>query len=605
MHFTNFDAGRFLRLTSLALLTVLPFAAVMSAGDPYQPVRAILSACAFTILLLTARPRRGTDRHAVAATVRDGGILRTKLAYAAGIALAAVLTSAVASALASSPSSALFGVHGRFQGLLTGVLFAVAGIAGARGMLAGSDMRFMGRVASLSLAVQSAIVLSQRASGGDPVGSMGNAVLAAGWLVVVTSLVAGFALVDRGRWKGIALAAAVLGATALGATATRGAWMAMLVAGVVAWILARKRTTGLVALTIASMVTGALLLAGPAVTPKFGTGDLITGSAGSRLEIWKATAAMIGDHPILGVGPGRFLYEYPAYQTVDHVRIEGGDTRADQAHGIVMQSAAETGLPGAAALVVLAGLALAAGVRGARRGDAVSLAGTVALSAFAAQAVFGISTVETDSLAWFLGGVLVARGSRVPPVTAGIDTDRMTRPRAASVLTRAAGVLALACALAATWYLSADIAYRRSTDSFMRADFAASMDAAETAIARNPLVDIYRVAYADAAAYAAISGNTGVLDRALGSVDAGMALEPASYDLAASRARLLARSGSADAQEVWSAFRDAFALYPLGEGIRTEAYGWAQMSAPPTIQEQARSELQRVSQDREPRDADE
>ncbi|MHB9002738.1 MAG: O-antigen ligase family protein [Coriobacteriia bacterium] len=591
MHFTNFDAGRTLRLIPLALLTVLPFAAVSMAGDPYQPVRAILSACAVAVLLLTVRVRPA---------------VRGRIALATGIALTVLLAAAFASAMLASPASALFGVHGRFQGLLTIVLFALAGVAGVVGGVTGSGVRLMGRVAAFALVGQAALVLWQRVSHADPTGTMGNAVLAAGWLAVLSALVAGFAIVERGRWRVVAIAAAALGTAALGATATRGAWVALLVAGTVALLLARRRAAVLVPLAFVGMLVGALLLGGPAVVSKLNAGDLSVGSAASRFEIWKATAAMIADHPLLGVGPGRFLYEYPAYQTADHARIEGGDTRADQAHGAIMHIAAEAGLPGAAALVMLAGLVLAAGVRGARRGDAVSLAATIALSAFVAQAAFGISTVETDSLAWFLGGILVARGARLTDShvrrRARVDAAATPAPTSAGAtyagigLVRTAGVLALGCALAAVWYLSADIAYQRGTDAFAQARFGAAMEAGQIAIERNPLVDIYRVAYADAAAYAAMTGDTGATDRALERVNAGLELEPRSYDLAASRARLLARSASATAPDVWRAYQDAFALYPRGVNIRTEAYNWAQTSAPQTIQEQARDELARVTQ---------
>jgi O-antigen ligase len=38
------------------------------------------------------------------------------------------------------------------------------------------------------------------------------------------------------------------------------------------------------------------------------------GSTGfSRLELWRATASMIRDHPLLGVGLDNFLYQYPRY----------------------------------------------------------------------------------------------------------------------------------------------------------------------------------------------------------------------------------------------------------------------------------------------------
>jgi O-antigen ligase len=63
-----------------------------------------------------------------------------------------------------------------------------------------------------------------------------------------------------------------------------------------------------------------------------------------RLALWHDALAIASEHPVLGVGPGRF----PA---VSPVAAEDADTR--QAHNEFLQQAAETGLPGAILLVML------------------------------------------------------------------------------------------------------------------------------------------------------------------------------------------------------------------------------------------------------------
>lgn len=587
MHFTNLDASRAVRQVSLGALVFLPLVVAPAAGDPYQPARALVAACAVAAVLLSAPVRE---------PVRVG--------RAVVVSLVVLLVATFASALLASPASSVFGVHGRFQGLLTTLLFAAAAVAGARGSVRAREMRFVARAAALSLGVQSALVIGQRISGSDAVGMMGNSVLAAGWLVAVSAFVAGAAVGQRGRWRTLSFAAAALGMVALGATGTRGAWVSALVAGGVLALLARGRTRVVAAAALAALIAGALLLGGPAVLVKLAPGDIATGSAGSRVEIWKATAAMVADRPLLGVGPGRFVYEYPAYQTAAHVRIEGGDTRADQAHGVLFQTAAESGMGAALALAALVGLALAAGVRGARRGDAVSLAGTMALAAFATQALFGISTVETDTLAWFLGGILVARGVTGDARNGADRVGSLRRPDARWPA-RAGAAAALVCAAAAGAYLLADVTYSRSVADFESGRFADAMEEAESAIALNPLTDVYRVALADAAGYAALTGDTTAAGRALIAVEVGLDLEPDSYDLAASRVRLLVRSPGAAADEVWKAYRTAFALYPRGIAIRREALDWADVAAPPAIADEARVEFDRVTADAAVRDADE
>jgi tetratricopeptide (TPR) repeat protein len=58
---------------------------------------------------------------------------------------------------------------------------------------------------------------------------------------------------------------------------------------------------------------------------------------------WKIAGAMLRQHPLLGVGPGLFGAEYAHYQT-------GGENYARYAHNVLLQTAAETGLAGLAAL---------------------------------------------------------------------------------------------------------------------------------------------------------------------------------------------------------------------------------------------------------------
>jgi hypothetical protein len=184
----------------------------------------------------------------------------------------------------------------------------------------------------------------------------------------------------------------------------------------------------------------------------------------------------------------------------------------------------------------------------------VSLVALAALAAFAGQGLFGISTVETDTLAWLLGGAALAAAAGTGAV----------RPRVA--LHVAGAALAVLVAAGSAYYLVADVAYRSGLERFEKADFTSALLRFERATAVDPLVDVYRVAAADAASY--LRGQAAA--DTLASLDEGLALEPASYDLALARARLMGSTGATPAR-IADAYATAVDLYPLGLEVRHEA----------------------------------
>jgi tetratricopeptide (TPR) repeat protein len=126
-----------------------------------------------------------------------------------------------------------------------------------------------------------------------------------------------------------------------------------------------------------------------------------------------------------------------------------------------------------------------------------------------------------------------------------------------------AGVaLAIACGV----YLSADILYGRGLDAFAAGDIPSAHELHAQAIRSNPRVDVYRVALSDDAAYLGASQTRAALD----SLEAGLSMEPQSYDLALARARSLAML-DADIQAQADAYELAAGLYPLGVAVRREA----------------------------------
>lgn len=62
------------------------------------------------------------------------------------------------------------------------------------------------------------------------------------------------------------------------------------------------------------------------------------GSVDSRVEIWRNTLALIGDHPVVGVGPGNYT------DALRHGYVTKPRREDAQAHSLVLRAAAETGL---------------------------------------------------------------------------------------------------------------------------------------------------------------------------------------------------------------------------------------------------------------------
>ena len=65
-----------------------------------------------------------------------------------------------------------------------------------------------------------------------------------------------------------------------------------------------------------------------------------------RLKIWKKTATMIGDHPLLGVGAGNWKIVMPSYD-LDSTVFAKGYYAPDRVHNVYLQIASESGIPGA------------------------------------------------------------------------------------------------------------------------------------------------------------------------------------------------------------------------------------------------------------------
>jgi O-antigen ligase len=536
------------RLPAVAL-AALPFVSFPWGVDAGESARAAVLALVCALALVAVQP-----------DLRLGP--RGK---AAAIALSITATIYLVAALASHPASSLWGVHGRFQGLVSAAIMICAGIAAYQ--LLAHESRTLSRAMAVASASEGVFIVYQRLSGHVPSGTMVNPAMSGGWLAVAVVVVTAAAFVERGRIRWMMLGAAALGVLGLGLLGSRGAWLGVLAGiAVVFFGLGRSKGRSLVwGLAIVLLV--GVLAGGATVLSKVKASDVTQGSAATRLLIWRGTVHMIADHPVIGVGPGRFLYTFPAYQPARQAAIEGPDVRIDQAHSVYLQTAAEAGIPVGLLGLALAALALAAAAACVRARSATGLVTLAGLTAFLVQGVFGISTLPTDGLAWALGGMAFACA----------DTRDAKKPVVKGERRRwewaAASVAAVALGLACVYYVGYDIPYARGLAAFDRADLTQASAAFASAVRGDPLVDLYRVSSGDAARFLAV-GDPAKAAPVLRTLETGLRLEPDSYDLALARARLLSASG-APADSVLAAYDRALELFPLGYTVRIEAAGAA------------------------------
>ncbi len=94
-----------------------------------------------------------------------------------------------------------------------------------------------------------------------------------------------------------------------------------------------------------------------------------------RAEIWRSAAAIVADHPLLGIGAGQFARTYPLYRSPQEIELSSFGqrfwARPESAHQDLLEVAVETGLLGA---VLLLAFAIAAVVQRQREGGLAAIA---------------------------------------------------------------------------------------------------------------------------------------------------------------------------------------------------------------------------------------
>ncbi len=275
--------------------------------------------------------------------------------------------------------------------------------------------------------------LSGFPSNGRPSSTFGYRNMAASYLVVCIPIAIGLVATTRSRRTyGIATAATALMSVFLVYTRTRGAWAALMVAGAATGMLCliyRPTRSPTLSSSFGKRLAVAMALLVLALGPwnpnlspsrsrhldegKTALLDALSsasrpGADRGRRTMWSHTLAMIGDYPVLGVGPGNWQYAYPPYDGGDMLKVGSAPERP---HNDYLWIAAETGLIGLATYFWMLAAALSILLRAVRNAQTRTwgLAIGASLMASLGHAVFSFpkELAETSLLFWLNLALLV------------------------------------------------------------------------------------------------------------------------------------------------------------------------------------------------------
>jgi len=243
---------------------------------------------------------------------------------------------------------------------------------------------------------------------------------------------------------GAALAVAVVGIL----TRSRGGIAAAVVAALAAAVVYRWRDRlarrWRLAVAVVALVA---VLAGAAVVAHGLTHDsLPTKTMAFRWQYWRASAEIVKEHPLLGVGPGNFATAYMQH------RLPAAEEAVKMPHNVVMHALSQYGLPGGACYLAILVCVVVGLARPRTQGDEDDAAppaghGGLVLLLFVVAFVVAARAFLSDAMigpgAFFVMAVLPAAALAILLVVAGWDGERLT-----GAVTGPAPRIALACGVA-------------------------------------------------------------------------------------------------------------------------------------------------------------
>ncbi len=327
--------------------------------------------------------------------------------------------------------TALFGMRDRYNGLATMLAGLALFLFTATTRITAREIEQRLGAIGVALTVASAYAVVQAAGldvirwpPGRPPSTLGHPVIFAGALAISLPFTLTFALDGRSRtarraWGAMALVQAV----ALTLTLARGPWLGAACGFVVLAALALLDRRALVS-RMAGLAAGALLLivavlvvSSPTRTAVLARFSTLTNLADDssflyRLHFYRASLAMLRDHPVVGVGWENFGLLYPRYRSAPTSSI-APDLVPTMVHSGPLQTAVSGGLP-ALALQILFFVAFLVVVARRRRDDSdvhrrlLGAAFIASAIGYVVQDLSGWPAVPLGTLAFLIWGLGVS-----------------------------------------------------------------------------------------------------------------------------------------------------------------------------------------------------
>lgn len=191
------------------------------------------------------------------------------------------------------------------------------------------------------------------------IGTIGHANAFGGCLAAILPLVAFNAFKSSKRhWRLISAVAVLFMIWALILTISRGAWLALIVSSLIVSSTWFKSLWQRYFNRIISKIAGIAVVSSIIVAGFWGIYQINPESAQGRLFIWRITLNIFEDHPITGIGYGRYEVEYLNYQanffdSPSNTSYFDRAANLKQADNEYLQVLAETGLMGFVLFVLL------------------------------------------------------------------------------------------------------------------------------------------------------------------------------------------------------------------------------------------------------------
>ena len=255
-----------------------------------------------------------------------------------------------------------------------------------------------------------------------PIGTLGHADYLGNFLLYTTPLCVGLALGSSGRKRRFGIVAAFVSTAAIAFSGTRGAWLGLIVGGIVfvalelprnadgmraGWL--RPPTLPAAIACFLVLLSALLIAANPASRNIVARArSLITeGFTGAgRTLLWRDSLRMAPDFAIAGSGPEGFRKAFLAYRSKELARF-APDNNNESSHNSFLDSAISFGLPGAglyAAIIVSTFLLLTRARRRVNRRRRAIVTGLV--SSFAAVTAHNLFIFDQIPTGFYFFGFL-------------------------------------------------------------------------------------------------------------------------------------------------------------------------------------------------------